>query len=168
MPDILTHVLVGYILGMMLSFRYEWLRAPYVTLVMFGAISPDLVKIGLVVPEEVVASTTGVPFAWLPLHTLGGNLVVIVAMALLVEPEYRKPAILLVPLGAASHHALDLLLLNAPGYAYPVLWPLTEYRPPAGMLYRSSDRWPALVTSIGAVVVWLLHRRGCMHPEIDQ
>jgi hypothetical protein len=61
-------------------------------------------------------------------------------------------------LGAASHHSLDLLLLNASGYAYPVLWPLTEYRPPAGMLYRSSDRWPAILATIAAVAIWINDR----------
>lgn len=158
MPDILTHVLVGYVLGMALSFRYESLRPGHVTLVMFGALSPDFKKVALLVSDEIVEAVVGVPFAWLPLHTLGGTLVVIAVTGLLVAPEYRRRTFLLVALGAASHHALDLLLLNASGYAYPVLWPLTEYRPPAGMLYRSSDRWPVLVAGLGAIVVWLANR----------
>lgn len=159
MPDVLTHVLIGYVLGMALAVRYKWVRAPHVTLVMLGALSPDFVKVALVVPGVTVESILGLPFSWLPLHTLGGNLVVIAVAALLVSPEYRKRAFLLMALGAASHHALDLLLLNASGYAYPVLWPLTEYHPPAGMLYSSYDRWPVVVAAAIAVVVWQGYER---------
>ena len=158
MADVLTHVLAGYIIGMLLAFRYEWIRAPHVTLVMFGALSPDLVKVSLVLDDATVTSLLGVPFAWQPLHTLGGNLVVILLAVLLLAPEYRKRAFLLLVVGAASHHVLDLLLLNASGYAYPVLWPITEYSPPAGMLYRSSDRWPLVVAMVVAVGVLVVDR----------
>lgn len=154
MPDVLTHVLVGYILGMLVASRFDSIRAPHVTLVMLGALSPDFKKIALLVPDVTVESVLGLPFSWLPLHTLGGNLAVIAIIALLVTPAYRTRAFLLLALGATSHHALDLLLLNASGYAYPVLWPLTEYHPPAGMLYRSSDQWPLVVAGALAVVVW--------------
>ena len=83
---------------------------------------------------------------------------VILLAVLLLAPEYRKPALLLLVVRADSHHVLDLLLQNASGYAYPVLWPLTEYSPPAGMLYRSSDRWPLVVAGLVAAVVWVGHR----------
>lgn len=159
MPDVLTHVLAGYILGMLVASRSEWIRAPQVTLVMLGALSPDFMKIVLLVPDETVESVLGLPFSWLPLHTLGGNLVTVAIIVLLVTPASRKRAFLLLAFGAVSHHALDLLLLNASGYAYPVLWPLTEYHPPAGMLYRSSDRWPLVVATALAVVVWQASKR---------
>ena len=54
---------------------------------------------------------------------------------------------------------LDLALLTAFGYSYAVFWPVTEYRPPSGDLYRSSDRWPALVTAAGAALVWVVDCR---------
>ena len=84
---------------------------------------------------------------------------VILLAVLLLAPEYRKSALLLLVVGADSHHVLDLLLQNASGYAYPVLWPVTEYSPPAGMLYRSSDRWPAKVATVVAGVVSCVDRR---------
>jgi membrane-bound metal-dependent hydrolase YbcI (DUF457 family) len=84
--------------------------------------------------------------------------VVLALATLLLAPEYRKRAFLLLVLGAASHHVLDLLLVDASGYAYPLFWPLSEYRPPRGMLYLSSDRWPALVAGTLAAVVWRCHR----------
>lgn len=170
MPDVLTHVLVGFIVGMLLAFHYEWIRAPHLTLVMLGALSPDFVKIVLVVPDAAVEAFLNVPFSWQPLHLLGGNLLVLILFALLVAPEYRKRVFLLFALGATSHHVLDLLLLKASGYAYSVLWPLTQYQPPAGMLYRSSDRWPLVVAGVIASSVWLLHRRRRLertHPSVE-
>ena len=79
--------------------------------------------------------------------------------ALLLAPEYRRQAIALPLLGALSHHLLDLALLNAYGYSYAVFWPLTEYHPPSGNVYLSSDWWPAIVTAVCAALVWVLDRR---------
>jgi hypothetical protein len=158
MPDILTHVLVGYIVGTLLAFRYDWLGAEYVTLVMLGALTPDLAKIALVLSNNQVETLLGISFDWFALHMLGGNLIVVLLGTLLVSQKYRKRVFFLLALGAASHHTLDLLLINVSGYAYPVLWPLTQYHPPAGMLYLSSDRWPAVVTAIVAAIMWWMHR----------
>lgn len=158
MPDILTHVLVGYSLGSLLTVRYEWLTAEYVTLVMLGALTPDLTKIALVLPSEQIEVLFGVPFDWFALHMLGGNLIIVLLGTLLVAPKYRTRVLALLALGAGSHHILDLLLFNVSGYAYAVLWPLTQYHPPAGMLYLSSDRWPALVAGGIAVLLWWTHR----------
>lgn len=80
-------------------------------------------------------------------------------LPLLVTPKWRKRAFLLLLLGVASHLTLDLLLLKPTGYAFPVLWPLAEYHPPVGMLYRSSDRLPAVLAIILAGAVYLTSRR---------
>lgn len=159
MADVLTHVLVGYIVGVLLAARVERLGPEHVTVVSFGALSPDLAKASLLVPSTAVEHTVGVPFSWFGLHLLGGTVVVGLLAALLVAPGHRRLVFGLVLAGAATHHALDLLLLNVSGYSYPVLWPLTEYTPRAGMLYRSSDRWPALVAGTVALGVWLTQRR---------
>ena len=71
----------------------------------------------------------------------------------LVDRVGEDAAIALFPLGALSHHALDLALLNVSGYSYAVFWPLTEYRPPSGDLYLSSDPCPVLVAAAGAALV---------------
>lgn len=159
MPDVLTHVLVGYTLGTLLSFRYAWLRPAHVTLVMAGVLVPDLMKIQLLVPDGFVARVLGVPFAWSPIHTLVGSALVIGLGGLLVAPAQRPRAIALLAVGAGSHHALDLLLVTPSGVAYAVFWPLLEYRPPTGDLYLSSDRWPAAVAGLGALCVWVIARR---------
>jgi len=44
--------------------------------------------------------------------------------------------------------------MTSTGYSYAAFWPLTEYRLPAGGLYLSTDRWPALVAGLCAVLVW--------------
>jgi hypothetical protein len=158
MPDILTHVLVGYVLGTLLAMHYDRLGSAHVTLVMLGALTPDLTKIAVVLPSEQVEALLGIPFDWFALHMLGGNLIIVLLGTLLVVPKYRTRVLLLLALGAASHHTLDLLLINVSGYAYPVLWPLTQYNPPAGMLYLSTDRWPAVITGIVAAGLWWTRR----------
>jgi uncharacterized membrane protein len=138
--------------------RDKWNHAPQVTLVVLGTLSPDIAKIKLLVPETLVEALLGIPLAWRPLYTPAGSLVVVALWALLTAPASRKRAFLLLALGAASHHALDVMLISASGYAYPVFWPLTDYRPPRGMLYLSSDRWPAVVAGLAAALVWVGHR----------
>ncbi|WP_265110680.1 metal-dependent hydrolase [Halosolutus halophilus] len=159
MPDLLTHVLVGYVLGTLLAVSDERLGPESVPLVMLGALSPDFVKLKLVLPSETVQAVLGIPFSWTPLHTLGGSVLVVGLGALLVAPDHRRQTIALFALGAASHHALDVLLLTVTGYSYAVLWPLSGYHFPAPNLYLSSDRWPALVAGLAAALVWALARQ---------
>lgn len=159
MPDLLTHVLAGYCLGVCLSFRYDWISPEYVTLVMIGALSPDFVKISLIVPETTVQALLGVPFSWSPLHTLGGSVLVVLLGALLVAPEYRTQAIALFAIGAASHHVLDMMLLTVTGYSYALLWPVTAYQFPSPNLYLSSDRWPAIIAGLCAALVRIIDRQ---------
>lgn len=159
MPDLLTHVLVGYAIGTTLSIRDDRIDRGRVTLVMLGALSPDLAKVDLVVPAVVVSDLLGVPFRWSPLHTLGGTLLVAGLCAVLFAPEYRRTALALVALGAASHHLLDLGLVTPTGDAYAAFWPLASARLPAGDLYLSTDRWPALVAGSCAVLARTIARR---------
>ena len=159
MADLLTHVLAAYVLATALSFRYEWLTPQYVTVAMVGAVVPDLAKIELLIPDARVEVLLSVPFEWFAIHTLGGTLVVITIGALLTSRTHRWRVFLLLALGAASHHALDALLLNPSGYSYAIFWPLSTYHPPTPGLYLSTDRWPALVTGTVAVVVWYLRYR---------
>lgn len=158
-PDVLTHVLVGYCIGTLCSIRDERIGPAQVTLVMIGALSPDFAKIELLFPDGFVAALLGVPFSWAPLHTLGGSVLVVCLGALLVAPEYRRLAIALLAIGAASHHVLDLLLLTVTGTSYAVFWPLSGYRLPTPGLYLSSDRWPAIVAGAVAAVLWIVRRR---------
>ena len=66
----------------------------------------------------------------------------------LLAPEYRTRAFALLAVSVASHVVLDWLLRTATGDAFPVCWPLTEWRPPAGNWYLRSDRWPAAIAML--------------------
>ncbi|OLZ40162.1 metal-dependent hydrolase [Natrinema saccharevitans] len=159
MPDLLTHVLVGYAIGTALSVLYGWFDRGHVTLVMLGALSPDLAKVDLVVPAIVVSDLLGVPFRWSALHTVVGSVLAAALCVLLFAPEYRRTVLALVALGAASHHLLDLGLVTPTGESYAVFWPLTSVRLPAGDLYLSTDRWPALVAGTCAALARAVARR---------
>ncbi len=154
MPDLLTHVLAAYVLATLLSFRYEWITPQYVTAAMVGAVVPDLAKISLLVPSYQVGSALGVPFDWFAIHTIGGSLVVIALCALLTGASHRRRVFLLLALGAASHHALDALLITSTGYSYAIFWPVSTYHPPSPGLFLSTDRWPAAVSGAAAATVW--------------
>ncbi|NGM71382.1 metal-dependent hydrolase [Natronolimnobius sp. AArcel1] len=159
MADVFTHALTGFIIGVSLSWWVDWMCPAHISLVVLGAIAPDFVKINLVISDATVATTLGIPFSWSPLHTLGGSVIMALLCALVLAPQYRTQAIALFLIGATSHHVLDMALVNASGYSYAVLWPLSNYHPPSPNLYRSSDRWPALVVTVLAVLVWYLRYR---------
>lgn len=154
MPDLLTHVLIGYSIGTALSFRYDWLSPRLATIVMLGALVPDLTKIMLVLPSSQVEQLLGIPFEWRALHRLGGTFVVVAMGALLTDTEHRRHVFLLLALGAVSHHSLDALLIKPSGYSYAIFWPLTTYNPPTPNLFLSSDRWPAVAAGTIAAVLW--------------
>lgn len=159
LAELLTHVLVAYALATALSLRYSWITPPYVTMAMVGAMVPDLNRIGLLVPEATVEGLLGVPFSWDALHTPGGTLVVVAIGALLVPTRIRGRVFAVLVLGMVTHLLLDLLLWSPTGYAYPALWPLTSHALPAGNLYLSTDRWPAVCAAAVATLVWYVVRR---------
>jgi hypothetical protein len=161
MPDLLAHAFVAYALASVLSWRYEWLGPPYVTVMMVGAFVPDLRKVGLFVDQRVVESLLGVPFSWDPLHYFGGVLVSTVLGGFVLAPagQARRRTLALLSLGATSHLLLDGLIRTPTGRSYPVFWPLTEFQPPTPGLYLSTEPWPTLAAGAVALVVWYLTRR---------
>ena len=118
-------------------------------------------------PTQRSPPSSAIPVAWSPLYRLGGATLLIHAGTLLLAPEYRRSAFALFAIGVASHFVLDLLLLTSTGYAFPVFWPLTEWRPPAGNLYLSSDRWPAAIAMLLATVVWYARYRVWNGQDLD-
>ena len=160
MPDVLTHVLVGYVVGALVATRFEDVGPAGVTLVMAGALSPDFVKVKLLAPAPYVEAALGIPFSWAPIHAVGGVAIVALLAGVLVGEEHRRTAVALVALGAATHLFLDGLLVKPTGYAGQFLVPFSPYRAPAGMLYLSSDRWPAAVAGVAAACVraWRRYR----------
>ena len=73
MPDLLSHALIGYGLGTLLSIRYDWLDAPWVTVLMIGAILPDVDKISILVSDATMEQWLGLPFSWAVIFLQAGN-----------------------------------------------------------------------------------------------
>ena len=158
MADLLTHVFVAYVIAAVLSFRYEWITSPYVTVCMMGSMVPDMTKISLALSSEQIEAALGIPFDWGALHTVGGSFVSVLIGTVLVPSEYRKRIFALLAIGAASHLILDAFLFKTSGHMSAMLWPLTDYRFAIDGFYLSSDRWPALLSGALAAIVWQAKR----------
>jgi hypothetical protein len=158
MPDLLAHALIAYSAATVLSWRLAWLSPAYVTVAMTGAFIPDLMKIRLVLDEQIVAALLGVPFDWFALHTLGGAVVSLLVGVVLVAADERRRVAGLLGLGAGSHLLADALLLSPSGRSYPIVWPLSRINPPTPGLYLSTDPEPMVVAAAVAAVVFAVSR----------
>jgi len=154
MPDLLAHVFIAYSLCRVLSWRYDWLTTPYVTVGMVGAFIPDLVKIQLLVPSAVMERLLGIPFSWGSLATGGGTVVSLLIGVVLLASEERRRGSLLLGVGAGSHLLTDGLLLTPTGYSVQLFWPLSQYKMPSPGLYLSTQPEPMLLTGVVALLVW--------------
>ncbi|MFA1610803.1 metal-dependent hydrolase [Halobellus rubicundus] len=159
MPDLLAHTFIAYSVCRVLSWRFEWISSPYLTLGMVGAFIPDLVKVRLLLPGRTVEQLLGIPFAWGSLHTGGGLVVsILIGVVLLSASERRKGGVMLT-VGAVSHSVADMMLLTPMGRSnQQLLWPLLQYKIPSPGLYLSTQPEPTLVTGVVAGIVWLIHR----------
>jgi membrane-bound metal-dependent hydrolase YbcI (DUF457 family) len=156
--DLLTHVLAGYVLATLASWRIDWLRPRHVPLAMLGSALPDAAKVHLVA-GGVRTTVAGVEVSWLALQTVGGALSLAAIGVLLVPRRERRPVSAVLVGGVLVHVALDYFVIRAGGRAPPSLYPLSWVQLPAGNLYLSSDVWPALVALAVATTVWVLDRR---------
>ena len=159
MPDLLTHVLFAYAIGTLLSHRYEWLSPTYVTVVMAGALLPDLNHISALISPGVINDVFAVPFSWDFLQTGGGVLVTVLIGVFLVPDGERRRAFGLLWLGAISHLITDIFIRTPDGRSQSVFWPLTQYQLPSRDLYTSGDIWPLFVAGGLALVSWFFVRR---------
>jgi hypothetical protein len=166
-PDLLSHVFIAYMICTLLSLRVEWLDARFVTVVLVGALIPDLVKVHLLVDETLVTTVVGVPFSWQPLQLLGGVAISVVIGGLVVHPSKRKAVVVLLGLGAVTHLVADGLLLTPTGRTTAVFWPLTRWHPPTPGLYLSTQTWPTVITGGIAIGVWIFakSRARCSDPS---
>lgn len=158
MPDLLTHVLLAYVLFALATWRFDRLPHEYVSLGMVGATLPDLSKLGWlfqVPPEEVLP----VSFAWAAFHRLGPLLVLAGIGALLFERRERLAVFGVVTVGGLTHFFLDALNARADGLVPPYFYPFTWWRPPTGDLWVSSEIWPSMVALLLAAGVWYVTNR---------
>jgi hypothetical protein len=155
--DLLTHVLVAFLLATLVERRTGWVDRRHVPVVMVGAVVPDVAKVHLVLGDPMSA-VAGVDVSWYALQTVGGVAALLVIGAALFGPGERRRAFGLLAAGAASHMLLDFPVKRADGLSPPYLYPLTWWRAPSLDLYLSSDAWPAVV-AVAAVAALLVTRR---------
>ncbi|EMA22369.1 metal-dependent hydrolase [Haloarcula argentinensis] len=159
MADLLTHLLVPYMLLTAASWRVDWVDQRWVVVGMGGAAIPDLVKVGIVVDRRIVEALLGVPFTYMPLSTLGGVLLLAGIIAVAFERRHWRPVFGLVTFGGLTSLLLDGMRVYADGRASAWLYPFTNWRPPTPSLYVSSDPTVLVVALLTAGTVAVLDRR---------
>ncbi|WP_058992753.1 hypothetical protein [Haloarcula sp. CBA1127] len=159
MADLLTHLLVPYILLTVASWRVGWLDQRWVVVGMGGAAIPDLVKVGIVLDERVVEALLGVPFTYAPLSTLGGVLLLAGVITVAFSSRHWRRVFSLVAFGGLTSLLLDGMRVYADGRASAWLYPFTNWRPPTPSLYVSSDPTVLVVALLAAGTVAVLDRR---------
>jgi len=159
MADLLSHVLVAYMLFTLASWRVETVTPRWVVVVMGGAAIPDLSKVRIVLAPQTVEAATGLPFSYAPFSTLGGVVLAAGAIALLFGREHRRRAWGFLVAGGVTSLVVDGLRLSIDGRAGTLLYPLTWWGPPSPNLYLTSDPRVLGVTLVVAAVVFVLDRR---------
>ena len=157
MPDLLTHVLIAYVVG---AAAVRWTDAPdrYLPLVLVGAAAPDAMKATVLL--EVTAGTAfGIPYSFWGLHTLGGVVVLSGIGAVTLSAAERRRGFWMLAAGGVSHLVLDLFVVRVDGAAPPYLFPVSGWLPPAANLYTRTDLWTIPVAAALALPVWVGRRR---------
>ncbi|EMA19393.1 metal-dependent hydrolase [Haloarcula amylolytica] len=159
MADLLTHLLVPYILLTVASWRVDWLDQRWVIVGMGGAAIPDLIKLEIVLEEKTVESILGHPFSYDPLSTLGGVLLLAGVITVAFERRHWRRVFGLVTFGGLTSLLLDGIRVYADGRASVWLYPFTNWRPPTPSLYVSSDPTVLVVALLAAGTVAVVDRR---------
>jgi len=166
MADLLTHILIPYIILTIASWRFEQLTGRWIVIGMAGAAIPDLVKFQILVEDTVIESLLGLPFEYAPISSLGGVLLIAGAIAVYFE-HHRKRVYSLLVFGGLTALVLDGLRVFADGHSGFWLYPFTWFRPPTPSLYVTSDirvLIAALVVSAGIFSLDRWHRSNKMNP----
>lgn len=157
MADLLTHVLVPYIILTVAGWRIDRITDRWIVVGMAGAMIPDLSKVRVVFPPGAVRDVLGVPFSYFPISTLGGVIVIAGIVTLLFRERRRAFGFLL--FGGSSALLLDGMRAFADGrsdfWLYPFLW----WRPPTPGVYVSSDLRVMIVVVVIGVAIYLFDRQ---------
>lgn len=157
MADLLTHVLAPYVLLTAASRRYPQIEARWIVVGMAGAAIPDLVKIDVVIEDDLIESLLGIPFSYAPISSVGGLLLVAGAIAVFFAERRRAYAYLV--FGGLTALVIDGLRVFVDGQAnfwlYPIWW-----RPPTPSLYVTSDVGVLLLAVLLGLAVFLIDRFG--------
>lgn len=157
MADLLTHVLITYILLTIVAWVLPVIERRYIVLSMVGAGIPDLVKIGYFIDSERVETILGIPFSFGVFSTLGATILI----AGIVTMFFRRPRRTIyayILIGAFSGLLVDGLRSFADGRADFWLFPLW-WRPPTPSLYITSDFRVLAATLFVSAAVCLIDRQ---------
>lgn len=161
MAEWLTHVLVAYALFTAAGWAVGWLDERWVAVGVVGSVLPDLNRLHLLVPAELVSGALGVPFDWRGLHTLGGAVLLAGLGAVLFDSARRRwRAFAVLVVGAVSHIAVDVPQRYADGLTITnvYLHPFGSVRIPSPGWYVSADRWVLPAAAVVALLVFLADR----------
>lgn len=160
MAEWFSHVLFAYAIFTIARWPINWIDTKWVAVGMIGALLPDLNRLELVLPGEIITSVVGIEFGWLGLHTIAGvTLLAGIGALLFRKAPTQQRAFPLLLGGALSHLILDLPQRYADGhmllstYAFPLPVP----RPPTPGWYSTPDRWVAGIAVILALLVFVLN-----------
>ena len=157
MAELLSTILLAYVLLTVASWRLEWLTDRWIVVGLAGTAIPDLVKIDLLLDEAVVGQTLGIPFTYAPLGTLAGVVLVSGAVTLAFTRRHWRRVFPLVISGGLVGLLVDGLRVYADGragfYLYPLWW-----RPPTPSLYVTSDPRVTVVVLVVGIGVFLADR----------
>ena len=153
MADLLTQILVLYVVLTVTSWQIDWVTKRWVVIGMAGSAIPDLAKIGLIVENELIESVVGIPFSYAPISTFGGVLVIAAAITVFFAHEQLKIYGSLV-FGGVVALITDGLRVFADGHAGPWLYPFTWWRPPTPSLYVTSDVRILIIALLVSAIVF--------------
>ena len=157
MPDLLTHVLIAYVIGVA-AVRWTDTSDRYLPAVLVGAVAPDGMK-ATVLFEIASGTAVGVPYSFWGLHTLGGVIVLSGIGAVTLRASDRRTGFRFLVCGGVSHLVLDLFVIRVDGVAPPYCFPVSWWLPPAENLYASTDLRTIPVAAALALSVWIVRRR---------
>ena len=101
--ELLTHVLAGFIIATIASWRYAWITPPFIVACMVGAAIPDLNRVDMIFPADTIMTLTGLPWSWGVTHRAGGALLIAIIFTVIVATPHRKPVFALLCIGISSH-----------------------------------------------------------------
>ena len=156
MTDLLTHVLIAFAVGQLIASVYPWVTRSYRTAILTGALIPEMVKIGLIIPGATMTTLLGMKFSWNPLASIYGVTISILIGTLIVVPDARRRIFLTLAVGVLTHIVLDIFVVQpAPTIGF-LLWPVpeVEVRLLNIDLYRSTDWWLPFPGAAIALVTW--------------
>lgn len=157
MADLLTHVLVAYVLSTVVRWRVGFSRR-WVPVTMGGAVIPDLVKLRLLLDESVVQNVLGLPFAYAPISSVAGVAVIAVAITVAFDRAHWRPVYGALTSGGVTSLVVDGLRVFADGASGFWLYPVW-LRPPTPSLYVSADSRLLVAAVAVATVVTVVDRR---------